>query len=144
LSFKKSDLKDFSDFFGSKIKAIMIVHKDGVPMAELISKKLPQNDPTLIAGALTSICHVIEEITGKGITSIATGDDYIHFLRTPYFNVVIMINERYAPIEPYLKIFEKRIISEYKEYLDNFDGEIGVIDLKKILKDSLGISFAIL
>ncbi len=116
------------------ILGLMILHDNGIPLAEKISYKMQKSDSTLVSGAFIGILSLIKEITGSRLRTIEIEGGFVNLIHGKSFWLIVFIKNNPRWIEKGILNLKDEIQLEYGEKIIDFHGKPLDIAMDEIIK----------
>ena len=120
------------------LNGMILLHKDGVPLGQMLSEDLKKQDPTLIAGAVTGTMSIIREITGKDLHTIGVEGGYIHLRKSENYWLIVFLKRNPRWIKSTIEDTVEQINEIHGEFIRNFDGKLKDLSLHTIIQNQFG------
>ncbi len=104
------------------IAGIMIMHENGVLIANKIEANFTDKDPLLISGAMSGMIMLIKEITGGGIKTIEIDEGYVSIVRGEKYWLVLFLRNNPVWIQSSIRNCVKQISNEVGSDIMSYSG----------------------
>lgn len=121
------------------VKGMIILHENGIPMAERISTDFTKTDHSLISSAVTGMISIIKEITGNNLRTIEIKDGFVNIIKGDLFWLILFLRRNPKWIKRSIRKCADKIGKKYGRFFAHYTGQLVKIPIDKILQQSFGV-----
>ncbi|MBS7287489.1 MAG: hypothetical protein KIH01_01745 [Candidatus Freyarchaeota archaeon] len=116
----------------------ILVLKEGVPLFWYGVVESELKDPLLVSGFLNTVFQIAKTEFKEGISTIKIGSSYVHLKEVSQI-LVVVVSDSEDEVERVAERVGIEFLKEYGEYLENWNGEVGIFrDFREKIIQILG------